>query len=107
MKRKLTTLLLVAGSMLTMNAQVMINEHFTSPFNAAAAGWVRINTSTSPAGTWVQGTGTVFPAYDGAANDYYTSTWQNSSSTATNATISNWLVTPTLTLKNGGVLEFA
>src|SRR4051812_32737714 len=100
MKRKLTTLFLVAGTMLTINAQVMIDEHFTAPFSAAASGWVRINTSTSPVGTWVQGTGTVFPAYDGTANDYYSTNYQVSTSSAANATLSNWLVTPTVTLKN-------
>src|SRR6478752_7212289 len=106
MKRKLTSLFLVAGTMLTMNAQVMINEHFTSPFNAATAGWVRINNSATPVASWAQGTGTVFPAFTGGPNDYYRANFGSSGAT-TPTTISNWLITPTVNLTNGGVIEFA
>lgn len=103
---KFTSLLLLAGTVLCTKAQVMINEDFTSPFNAAASGWVRTNNSASASGNWAQGTGTVFPAFNGGANDYYSVNFASTSSSAP-ATISNWLITPGVTLQNGGVLQFA
>lgn len=106
MKLKFTSLLLLAGTVLSTKAQVMISEDFTSPFSAAASGWVRTNNSASPNGTWAQGTGTVFAAFNGGANDYYSVNFA-STSASTPATISNWLITPSVTLQNGGVLQFA
>lgn len=106
MKLKFTTLWLLAGAMFSTQAQVMLQEDFTAPFSAAASGWSRINNSTTPLNFWAQGTGTIFPAFTGAANDYYSANF-GSTNSSTPATISNWLITPTVTLKNGGVIQFA
>jgi len=106
MKKTITSLMLVASTMLTLNAQVMIQEDFNSPFNAATAGWVRINNSPAPNTLWSQGNGTIFPAFNGGPNDFYS---VNFASTALNTatTISNWLISPTVTVQNGAVLQFA
>ena len=52
---------------------------------------------------WFQGNSAVFPAQGGAATSYIGANFNNT----TNAdTISNWLLTPPLTLQNGAVLTF-
>lgn len=106
MKRKITLLLLGATSVLAVNSQVLINEGFTNPFNPTTAGWVVSNLS-SPLGTttWTQGT-TNYNAYNGAATDYYFANFNSAGATAP-AGISNWLITPAVTIYNGAVIEFA
>lgn len=107
MKRKITLLLLAASSVLTMKSQVVLSEDFTSPFNATSSGWYIQNLST-PTGTdtWMQGVGSLFPAYNGNANDYFFNDF-SSAGTPTPAGISNWLMTPTITIYNGAILQFA
>lgn len=106
MKRKITLLLLGATSVLAVNSQVLINEGFTNPFNPTTAGWVVSNLS-SPLGTttWTQGT-TNYNSYDGAPTDYYFANFNSAGATAP-AGISNWLITPAVTIYNGAVIEFA
>lgn len=106
MKRKITLLLLGATSVLAVNSQVLINEGFTNPFNPTTAGWVISNLS-SPLGTttWTQGT-TNYNSYDGAPTDYYFANFNSAGATAP-AGISNWLITPAVTIYNGAVIEFA
>lgn len=89
-----------------MNSQVLINEGFTNPFNPTTAGWVISNLS-SPLGTttWTQGT-TNYNSYDGAPTDYYFANFNSAGATAP-AGISNWLITPAVTIYNGAVIEFA
>ncbi len=93
-----------------LNAQVVFYEGFTSPFNATANGW-NIQNLSQPAGTsnpsWFQGNTAKFSALTGSANDYFASDVNSTASTGTNNTISSWLITPTLSLTNGAVIEFA
>jgi hypothetical protein len=107
MKRKITSLLLVAGSMLTLNAQVMLQENFTAPFNPNTNGWSLQNLSGTPGQTWFQGNPQVFNAFNGANADYLACNWASTTNTTAPETISNWLITPVVTLKNGAILEFA
>ncbi len=67
-------------------------------------GWAAVNNS-SPVGTtgWFQGNSDVFPAHSGAANAYIGANFNN---TAGAGTISNWLLTPEITLNNGDVFSF-
>lgn len=110
MKRKFTLLLSAAACALSLNAQVTLSENFTAPFNPVTAGW-SIQNNSVPQGTvsWFQGIGTgtnaPFPAFNGAPNDYWAVNYQSQGPTA--GGISNWLVTPTVNLTNGGVLNFA
>jgi hypothetical protein len=71
---------------------------------AALPGWVQINRS-EPLGTigWFQGNGGVFPAQDGVPNAYIAANFNN---TAGVGTISNWLLTPVLLLRNGATFRF-
>jgi hypothetical protein len=111
MKKKVTLLLLAAGSMFKMNSQVLLSEDFTSPFNPATNGWSYQNLTGLPGGTpgqtWFQGNASVFSAYNGSPNDYLACNWASSTNSTTPETINNWLITPTLNLVNGGILQFA
>lgn len=106
MKRKITLLLLATGSLFKMNSQVLINEGFTSPFNPTTAGWI-VNNLSAPLGTttWTQGT-TNYAAYDGNTTDYYFANYNSAGATAP-AGISNWFITPPVTIYNGAVIQFA
>ena len=78
----------------------------TEGFNdiTSLPGWFMKNNS-SPLGTigWFQGNTTVFSAQAGPANSYIAANFNNTSGTGT---ISDWLLTPSLTLQNGAQLTF-
>jgi hypothetical protein len=81
----------------------------TENFNSVAplpSGWAAQNLSspTGPAG-WFQGDATVFAAQSGASNSYIAANWQNTTVTGS-GTISNWLFTPQLPIKNGDKFIF-
>ena len=70
------------------------------------AGWVQTNHSTTIGTTgWFQGSTAVFPSQGGAPTSYIGANFNNDGGPATD-TISNWLLTPPLTLQNGAVLTF-
>lgn len=108
MTKKILLLALAAYS--SSRAQVLIQEDFTSPFNPTSAGWVVQNESanTSTLTTlWYQGDpSNYFGAYNGQATDYYAADFL-STDPNTAGTISNWLITPTVTIYNGAELQFA
>lgn len=107
MKRKITLLLLAAGSFFNMNSQVVLSEDFNSPFTLnATTGWtVQNNSSPTSTLSWFQGNGSgVFAAFNGGANDYYAA---NFNSTTGAGDISNWLISPSVTIYNGAVFQFA
>lgn len=81
----------------------VINEGFNAV--GMPAGWAQKNNST-PVGTnpdWAQGSTTVFTSQNGAPESFFAS---NFNSVAGDNTISNWLFTPVVTLKNGDVFSF-
>jgi hypothetical protein len=90
-----------------LNAQA-INEGFDVITTLAGAGWVQTNNSV-PIGltNWFQGNpisgGGPFNAFNGADNSYIGANFNNT--TGAN-TISNWLITPNRTIKNGDVISF-
>jgi len=86
-------LLAVAGS---AAAAPILTEHFDNIATLPGAGWVQINNS-SPLGltNWFQGNSGVFAAYDGASDAYIAANFNN---TGNSGTISNWMMTPELTL---------
>jgi len=107
MKRKITLLLLAAGSLFKMNSQVMLQENFTATFVPTANNWDVQNLSQPIGSTsWFQGSGAAtFPAFNGSPNDYFAANYNSQGTTA--GGISNWLITPSLTIYNGAVIEFA
>ncbi len=87
----------------TANAQ-SFSEGFDNVSTLPSRGWAQINRSDPlGASTWVQGDPTVFPAQSGATNSLAVC---NFNSTTGAGTISNWLFTPTVLLRNGDVMTF-
>lgn len=85
----------------------LLSEGFDSVAGLTGAGWVMINRSQAlGAGTWFQGNSMVFAAHMGAANAYVGVNFDSAADGAGADTISNWLLTPTLTLENGVQLSF-
>src|ERR1043166_4610016 len=89
------------------NSQLLLSEDFTSPF-FPNANWILINNSQSPGSNWFNGNGSgVFPAFNGGPSDYIAVNYASTTNTSSPQTLSNWLLTPTVTLTNGAVLQFA
>lgn len=82
-------------------ATFQIQEGFTT---VLPPGWARQNLST-PVGiqNWGQGIPTVFPSFNGAPNAY---AHNNFNAVTGDNTISSWLFTPVVNIKNGDVISF-
>jgi len=99
--------LLLAGSLGSACAQ-SFTENFDDITTLQGNGWVLQNNST-PVGSrgWFQGTPVSaagpFDAYNGATNAYIAADYN---STGNTGTISNWLLAPNRTLRNGDVFQF-
>ena len=87
----------------TLGNSNLLNEGFDS---GVPGTWTTINRST-PAGTtnWAQGDATTFTAHSGAGNSYVESDYQ-AAAVGVNNTISNWLITPVISIKNGDLITF-
>ena len=88
----------------TPSCTPVINEGFDDITTLVPNGWFMQNNSM-PLGVtdWFQGNHTVFTAFDGAPNAYIGANFNNGAGLAT---ISNWLLTPPITLQNGTQLTF-
>lgn len=105
MKRTFTFLALAFTALSSLKAQLFINEGFTDPWSAPNSGWVVLNRSNSPGTTSVfQGNSAVFAAYNGAPTDFV---GMNFNSTTGANGISTWLISPTVTIANGAIIQFA
>lgn len=106
MIKKLLTIVGVT-SLMSMNAQMVLNESFTATWTPAGAGWTSTNVSV-PASTntagWFQGNGATFASNSGGPNDYYATNFQAGTGTAD---LNTWLVTPTVNITNGAIIKFA
>jgi hypothetical protein len=81
-----------------------LSQGFDNITTLAGQGWVLQNNSNPVGATgWLQGNPSTFSSQSGAANSYIAANFFN---TGANGTISNWLLTPTLTFNNGDVLTF-
>jgi hypothetical protein len=87
-----------------VSSQVILHEVFNDINQLPASGWVEINMST-PVGSsgYFQGLPSIFPSYSGAPSSYMAVNYNSTSGTGT---ISNWKITPQLTLKTGDVIKF-
>ncbi|MBL7900322.1 MAG: choice-of-anchor J domain-containing protein, partial [Crocinitomicaceae bacterium] len=91
-------------SVISLQTNAQITENFDVITTLAGSGWVMQNNSVPVGSTnWFQGNGTVFAAFNGASDSYIGANFNNT--TGAN-TISNWLVTPNVTIKNGDVITF-
>ncbi len=98
-------LLLVAVFTGPAGAAVLLSEGFDDIAALPGAGWAFQNNS-APLGLtdWFQGNDAVFPAQAGAATAYIGANFNNTSGGT--GTISNWMLTPVLSLANGDQLSF-
>ena len=99
--------LFALGFISKSNAQAF-SEGFNDITLLAGNGWVMTNASVAVGTTnWFQGNpvgaGGPFDAYNGATNAYIGANYNNTGSTGT---ISNWLMTPNRTFRNGDVITF-
>jgi PEP-CTERM motif len=85
---------------------IPFSEGFDDISTLPGAGWVLINNS-SPIGTtgWFQGNTGVFGSQAGAADAYIAANFENAV-VGVNSNISNWLMTPELSIQNGDTLTF-
>jgi hypothetical protein len=88
----------------TAHAVPVLTENFDDITTLAPAGWSFVNNS-SPLGTtgFFQGNPDIFPAQSGAPNSYIGANFNNADF---GGTISNWLISPTLSLSNRFTLTF-
>ncbi len=84
---------------------VQLSQGFDDITSLVPAGWFMQNNSQPGPGStgWFQGNSDVFPAQSGAATSYIGTNFNNGTGTST---LSNWLLTPPVTLQNGTVLTF-
>jgi hypothetical protein len=83
---------------------VVLSEGFEDITTLVPGGWFMQNNSTSQGSTnWFQGNIDVFPAQSGSDSSYIGANFNN---TTGSSTISNWLLTPSMTINNGDVLKF-
>ena len=99
---------LVAGGFLmaagTAQAAPLLIENFDDITTLTGSGWTRTNNS-SPAGStaWFQGSTAVFSSQTGAPDAYVAANFDNA---GFGGDISNWLISPILTLDNGETIGF-
>ena len=95
--------LLIAAFTGPASAAVLLSEGFDDITNLS--GWTFQNNS-APLGTtnWFQGNATVFTSQAGATNSYIGANFNNT--TGATGTISNWMLTPELSLSNGNQFSF-
>jgi hypothetical protein len=85
--------------------QVITSESFENVSLLTTNGWQMTNQSTTIGLTnWFQGNPSVFPAHQGQFTNSYVAA--NFNNTTGSGTISNWLITPTVNVKDGDVLSF-
>lgn len=109
--RRAAVLLLLAGLSTTASAQ-SFTENFDNIDTLVGNGWVMQNNSRVIGLTnWFQGTPTTatptpgpFDALNGAPNAYIAANYKNRGNAS--GTISNWLMTPNRTLRNGDIFTF-
>lgn len=95
-------LLFVFLAIKTSNAQIIFSENFDDFNSLVANGWT-IQNSSQPLGSTTWGTTTLFPPYNGSSGSFASANYQ---SAQTWGTISNWLISPVVSLKNGDVISF-
>ena len=104
--KSFAVLALLLGSLVapaTAHADPLLFEDFSNIGDLAGNGWILQNNSTPGGSTsWFQGNAGVFAATDGT-DGYIAANYLNAGA---GGDISNWLLTPELTLNDGDTLSF-
>jgi PEP-CTERM motif len=98
----IATLILASAS--HASATTVLSENFDNVANLVPNGWKIVNNS-APAGTtdWFQGNPAIFTAQSGAPNSYVAANFE---AAGFGGNISDWLISPMLTLHNTDVISF-
>jgi hypothetical protein len=89
----------------TGQASTILIENFDNIGTLPGSGWVQTNNSAPLGSTgWFQGNPVVFPSQAGAPDSYIAANFLNAAPTG--GDISNWLITPTLSLSDLDMLSF-
>ena len=108
MKHIISLKTLVTFSIIISSVTLIKSQSFTENFDDITAlagnGWYMQNNSSVLGMTnWFQGDSTQFGSYNGTGNSYIAADKNNASGAND---ISNWLVTPNITIRNGDVITF-
>jgi hypothetical protein len=104
LRKKFLVACAAVGLMGSAHAVDLLSEGFDNVAGLGSAGWLLVNNSTAADQSWFQGNTGVFTAFAGADEAYIAANFWSSGSTT--GVISNWLITPTLTLSGGETLSF-
>jgi hypothetical protein len=85
-------------------ATTILSEGFDNLSALSAAGWVLTNNSASPSQPWFQGNSGIFSSFDGAPGAYAAANFLSSG--LDTGAVSNWLITPVLSLSGDNTLSF-
>jgi len=99
-RRGISLFALTLAAQAILPAAVLLSEGFDDISLLPGQGWGMVNNSTFAVTGWFQGNPGVFPAHSGPAESYIAANFLNG------LDISNWLITPELTLQNGVVITF-
>lgn len=106
-KKSAIGLLTVIGSTIAIpqvQAAILLQEGFDDITTLSGSGWVMTNNSASVGATdWFQGNAAVFPSQAGTGTSYIAANFLNASF---GGNISNWLISPVVTLDDGDTIEF-
>lgn len=102
--KKLVAACAISCAGLSAQAATVLSEGFDSLATAVASGWLNVNLSPEPGTNWLQGNPTIFAAASGASNSYASAGFLGT--TAASGPISNWLITPQLTLDATSTVSF-
>jgi hypothetical protein len=102
----LAAAILLAGSAGLAQAEGLLFSEGFEDFGAlGAAGWVFTNASASPGQPWFAGNTGIFEAAAGSAGSYAAANFL--STTLLEGAISNWMITPELSVTGGEFLSFS
>lgn len=97
--------LLMLGSVQAQT--VLLAENFDDVTTLTSSGWTVTNQSNPIGGyDWFQGDPTIFESQTGGTASYISADFGNCLGAATGETISNWLISPSISLQNGDVISF-
>lgn len=103
--QKIVLLAALVWAVAAQAAPSTLSENFDDVSALAASGWTLVNNSSAPVGLdWDQGDPDVFASQAGAPNSFAAATFQSTG--LFNGGVSNWLITPVLTLDSTSQLSF-
>lgn len=105
--KHLLPLALVAAAASSAQAAPALTENFDDVAGLASQGWAQVSSGTGAGSGWFQGNTGVFTSAAGADDSYAAANFVDTSNTSTGSSIvSDWLMTPVLSLSSGINVNF-